>query len=125
MNQPEPEGYSRYEILKIWVPTHGVINIYRKPRGGEGEFLQTHLAVKDIHTNLSIVLSTEYHVDNGFMFEEPINLFGVERLRVLASHGSVIEITRDQSVPELQNKYTIEPSLSMEQYEVTVKDRPR
>lgn len=97
MNQPEPPGHSRYEILKIWVPTHGVVNIYRNSRG-------------------------EYHVDNGFMLEEPRERYGVERLRVLASHGSVIKITRDQSVPRLQNKYTIEPSLSMDVCEVLVED---
>ena len=28
----------KYEILKIWVPTHGVVNVYRKPGrpGGTG-----------------------------------------------------------------------------------------
>lgn len=84
--------------------------------------MRTHLTRKDIHTNLSIFLSTEYHVDNGFMLEEPRERYGVERLRVLASHGSVIKITRDQSVPRLQNKYTIEPSLSMDVCEVLVED---
>ncbi|PFX15875.1 hypothetical protein AWC38_SpisGene19885 [Stylophora pistillata] len=34
MNPPDPNGRSRYEILKIWIPTHGVVNIYRNPRGG-------------------------------------------------------------------------------------------
>ena len=34
---PDPVGRSRYEILKIWIPTHGVVNIYRSPRGGESE----------------------------------------------------------------------------------------
>lgn len=98
MNPPDPNGRSRYEILKIWIPTHGVVNIYRNPRG-------------------------EYHVDNGFILEEPVNRYGVERLRVLASQGGVIKITRDASVPAMQNKYTIEPSLSMDQTEVWV-DNP-
>ncbi|KAL9965942.1 hypothetical protein ACROYT_G029811 [Oculina patagonica] len=77
MNQ-EPPGHSRYEILKIWIPTHGVVNVYRNPRG-------------------------EYHADNAFVLEKPINRYGVEKLRILASQGGVIKITRDQSVPPLQN----------------------
>lgn len=100
MSRPEPPGHSRYEILKIWIPTHGVVNIYRNPRG-------------------------EYHADNAFILEKPINRYGVERLRVLASQGGVIKITRDGSVPQLQNKYTIEPSLSMDQSEVFVEDPSR
>ena len=32
----------RYEILKIWVPTHGVINIYRKPQGGRESVLASY-----------------------------------------------------------------------------------
>ena len=59
-------------------------------------------------------------MDNGFLLEKPVSLYGVERLRVLASHGSVIKITRDNSVSALQNKYTIEPSLAMDQSEVWV-----
>lgn len=100
MSRPEPPGHSRYEILKIWIPTHGVVNIYRSPRG-------------------------EYHADNGFILEKPIKRYGVERLRVLASQGGVINITRDESTRPLQNKYTIEPSLSMDQSEVFVEDPPR
>lgn len=30
-------GQPLYEILKIWVPTHGVINVYRKPKGGASD----------------------------------------------------------------------------------------
>ena len=40
MAQPlDPTGKNLYEILKIWVPTHGVINVYRKPgsTGGTSE----------------------------------------------------------------------------------------
>ena len=34
----EPVSKHKYEILKIWVPTHGVVNVYRKPgrTGGTG-----------------------------------------------------------------------------------------
>lgn len=46
----------------------------------------------------------------------------MERLRVLASQGGVIKITRDGSGRPLENKYTIEPSLSMDQSEVFVED---
>jgi len=64
-------------------------------------------------------------VDNGFLLEKPVSRYGVERLRVLASHGSVIKITRDDNVPALQNKFTIEPSLAMDQAEVWVDDPGR
>ena len=39
MSEPdEPVSKHKYEILKIWVPTHGVVNVYRKPgrTGGTG-----------------------------------------------------------------------------------------
>lgn len=95
---PDPLGRHRYEILKIWIPTHGVVNIYRSPRG-------------------------EYHVDNGYKLEEPVNNYGIERLRVLASQGGVIKIKRDASVPRLQNKYTIDPpNLSIDSTAVYVED---
>ena len=74
--------------------------------------------------NFSVIFPTAYHVDNGFLLENPVQRHGVERLRVLASHGAVIKITRDGTVPRLQNKYTIEPSLAMDQSEVLV-ERPR
>lgn len=83
------------------------------------------LTSEEIHTNLSAFLVTEYHADNGFILEKPIKRYGVERLRVLASQGGVINITRDESTRPLQNKYTIEPSLSMDQSEVFVEDPPR
>lgn len=95
---PDPLGRHQYEILKIWIPTHGVVNIYRKPGG-------------------------EYHADNGFILEKPVKRYGVERLRVLASQGGVIKIKRDENVPARQNKYTIDPpNLSMDQSEVYVED---
>lgn len=97
METDEPPGRNRYEILKIWIPTHGVVNIYRSPRG-------------------------EYHADNGFILEKPVKRHGVERLRVLASQGGVIKIKRDTGVQDMQNKYTIEPSLSMDQTAVWVDD---
>lgn len=57
------------------------------------------------------------------MLEEPVNNFGIERLRVLASQGGVIKIKRDERVPRLQNKYTIDPpNLSMDQSAVYVED---
>ena len=48
-------------------------------------------------------------MDNGCLIETNSSLFGIEKVRILASHGSEIEITRDKSISELQNKYTIEP----------------
>ena len=36
------EPGQRYEILKIWVPTDGVINVYRSPRGGRETVLKTY-----------------------------------------------------------------------------------
>ena len=68
-------------------------------------------------------LFTEYHVDNGFLIERPIHRHYLEKIRVLASHGSVITITRDATVRATQNKYTVEPaSLAVDQSEVRIDD---
>lgn len=48
MSRPEPPGHSRYEILKIWIPTHGVVNIYRNPRGGEFDFCEVFDKRRDL-----------------------------------------------------------------------------
>lgn len=64
-------------------------------------------------------------MDNGFILEKPTERCRVEKLRVLASQGTVIKITRDGSKPRFENKYTIEPSLSMDQTEVPVEDPDR
>jgi len=92
------EPGQRFEILKIWVPTHGVVNVYRSPRG-------------------------EYHVDNGYLLGRPTNEYGLEKVRILASHGSIIVIKRDKQRPLEQNKYTIEPpTLAMDASTVRVDD---
>ena len=39
------EPGQRYEILKIWVPNHGAVNVYRSPGGGT----QTVLEVYSMH----------------------------------------------------------------------------
>lgn len=117
---------SRYEILKIWIPTHGVVNIYRRPSGGEWVFGKVLEKQRDpfSDSNLTsiVFLFTEYHADNAVILEAPIKQYGVEKLRILASQGGVIKITRDDR-ESLHNKYTIEPSLSMDQSEVYVDDR--
>ena len=65
-------------------------------------------------------LFTEYHVDNGFLIEEPVHRNHSEKIRVLASHGSVITIKRDATVHG-HIKYTIEPAtLAVDQSEVWV-----
>lgn len=70
-----------------------------------------------------LFLFTEYHVDNGFLLNDPVSSYGIETLRILASHGSVIKITRDGSLPEVQNKYTITPpELAVDASTVNVKD---
>ena len=83
------------------------------------------LISQEIHTNLSAFHFSEYHADNGFILENPIVRGGVERIRVLASQGGVIKITRDPSSASVQNKYTIEPNLPMDQSEVFVEDPTR
>ena len=68
-------------------------------------------------------LFTEYHVDNGFLIDKPVHGHHLEKIRVLASHGSVITIKRDSKVRDLQKKYTVDPaSLAVEQSEVWVDD---
>jgi len=74
-----------FEILKIWVPRHGVVNVYRSPGG-------------------------DYHVDNGCLLEKTRNESGIEKIRILDSHGSVIVISRDRGHILVQNKYSIEPT---------------
>ena len=98
--------------LSISTETLEEVNVYLEKRSNSEE----------INTNLGVFLSTEYHADNAFLLENPIKRDGVEKLRVLASHGGVIKITRDGSVPRQQDKYTIEPTLSMDQSEVFVED---
>ena len=84
------------------------------------------LTSQEIHTNLSAFHFSEYHADNAFILEKPTKRCGVERIRVLASQGGVIKITRDSSVQNKSNKYTTEPaSLSMDQSEVFVQDPTR
>ena len=84
------------------------------------------LTSEEIQSNIGAFLFTEYHADNAFILEKPIKGYGVEKLRVLASQGGVIKITRDESVPQYQNKYTLDPSnLSMDQSEVFVEDPSR
>jgi len=54
-------------------------------------------------------------VDNGCLLEDPVPDNKLEKMRILASHGSVIKITRDATIPEAQNKYSIDPAnLAME-----------
>jgi len=62
------EPGQRYEILKIWVPTHRAVNVYRSPGG-------------------------DYNVDNGCLLEKTWNECGIEKIRILDSHGCVIVIT--------------------------------
>jgi len=52
---------------------------------------------------------TEYLVDNGFLLEAPRVDRKIENLRILAPHGSVIKIKRDGTLPNDQDKYTIDP----------------
>ena len=92
-------GGKKYEILKIWVPTHGVVNVYRKPGrpAGTGAFKKVH------RWNARGVESfpfIEYHVDNRFLIGESVHRHHLEKIRVLAFHGSVITITitRDPTV---------------------------
>ena len=115
------EPGQRYEILKIWVPTHGTINVYRSPQGGREAVLETYSIARKI-TALSrfLVLFLDYHVDNGFLLEEPRKQHGIEKIRILASHGSVMVIKRDKRLPLEQNKYTIEPTMAMDASAVRV-----
>lgn len=111
---PDPYGRDLYEILKIWVPTHGVINVYRKPAfrcGGRKNFNCLFEKSAGTIALTHLLRFPEYHVDNGWLFQGPkSNGYGIETLRILPSHGGVIEITRDSSLPAVQNKYTITPA---------------
>ena len=52
---------------------------------------------------------------------KPDHRHHLEKIRALAFYGSVITITRDATVRDLHNKYTVEPaSLAVDQSEVWV-----
>ena len=118
------EGGQRYEILKIWVPTHGAVNVYRSPQGGTETVLETYSIARKIIAFTSFSCSfffLVYHVDNGCLLEQGRNEYGIEKIRILASHGSVIVITRDNQLTGVQNKYKIEPpTLTMDASSVNV-----
>ena len=74
-----------------------------------------------MHAELKGFLFIEYHVDNGFLIGESVHRHHLEKIRVLAFHGSVITITRDATVRDSHNKYTVElASLGVDQSEVWV-----
>ena len=122
----EAVSRNKYEILKIWVPTHGVVNVYRKPGSLAGTSALEGLLMQCARRPVLIekfFFFTEYHVDNGFLIGKPVHGHRLEKIRVLASHGSVITIERDSKVSDLQNKYTVDPaSLAVDQSEVWVDD---
>lgn len=100
----QPEEYvmrNVHQIFKIWVPTHGVVNVYRKPNGGK------YLSNLDSRVNSGskkwgptlfslLSLLSEYHVDNGYLLEEPRKAYREETFRILTSHGAVIKVTRNR-----------------------------
>ena len=102
-----------FEILKIWVPRHGVVNVYRSPGGGTETVLEAYsitrkrIAPKSFRCSFFFL---DYHVDNGCLLEKTWNECGIEKIRILDSHGSVIVITRDRGHILVQNKYSIEPT---------------
>ena len=60
-------------------------------------------------------------MDSGCLLEQRRNEYGIEKIRILASHGSVIVITRDNQLTRVQNKYKIEPpTLTMDASSVNV-----
>ena len=104
-----------FEILKIWVPRHGVVNVYRSPGGGtETGLRHTPWHGRELHLSCFVVfffvfLFLDYHVYNGCLLEKTRNECGIEKIRILDSYGSVIVITRDRGHLLVQNKYSIEP----------------
>ena len=68
---------------------------------------------RELHLSCFLVLFfffLDYHVDNGCLLEKTWNECGIEKIRILDSHGSVIVITRDRGHILVQNKYSIEPT---------------
>ena len=51
-----------------------------------------------MYAELKGFLFIEYHVDNGFLIGESVHRHHLEKIRVLAFHGSVITLTRDPTV---------------------------
>merc|ERR1712212_841953 len=65
-----PSKTEIYEIVKIWIPTHGLITVYRKPNG-------------------------DFHVENGCQLGDPVSRNDCTKLKILASHGGVITVKRN------------------------------
>jgi len=90
------EPGQRYEILKIWVPTHRAVNVYRSPGGGTEIVLEAYsitrkrIAPKPFPCSFFFL---DYNVDNGCLLEKTWNECGIEKIRILDSHGCVIVIT--------------------------------
>ena len=116
------EPGQRYEILKIWLPTHGVVNVYRSPRGGRETVLKTYFIARKIISPKAFFLFffSEYQVTNGSLLGGPTNEYGYEKIRILPSYGGVITVKRDKRIAETQYKYTLEPTLNMEATSVHV-----
>ena len=67
---------------------------------------------RELHLRCFLVLFLllDYHVDNGCFLEKTTNKFNfMERIRILASDGSFIVISRDAYIPVGRSKYIIEP----------------
>ena len=65
---------------------------------------------RELHLSRLFFFFLDYHVDNGCLLEKTRNECGIEKIRILDSHGSVIVITRDRGHILVQNKYSIEPT---------------
>ena len=108
------EPGQKYEILKIWVPIHGVVDVYRSPQGGRETVLEKYSIARKI-TALSrfLVLFLVYHVKNALLLEEPRRVYHVEKTKILVPHAGVTTVKRYKRPLNTQHKYRLEPKWHM------------
>ena len=116
------EPGQNYEILKIWVPIHGVVDVYRSPQGGRETVLEKYsIAPKITALSRFLVLFLVYHVYNAHLLGQPRRVYHDEKTKILVPHVGPIAVTRDKRPPLTQNKYRIKPRLAMHASAVRVK----
>lgn len=93
---PAPVLNEMYQIVKIWLPNHGVVTVYRTPsKGNTAQFTRSRLeGTVKLDT---LFLFAEYHVQNGLLLDSTRDGYGVEKTRILAPPGTVVKLKRDRN----------------------------
>ena len=96
INNMEPG--QRIGVLRISVPDYGGVTVFRRPGGGTETVLEAYSITRKRIAPKSFpccFFLLDYNVDNGCLLEKTRNEFGIESIRILASDGTVMVISRD------------------------------